>query len=76
MLTKFPDASILCVPAPAPVLIPVVPLIVVPVIVLAVAIVPNPEAIEPEVKAPTVVSDDVTTLEPKVVALRTLAPAI
>src|SRR3989338_2996890 len=35
MLTKLPDESILWVPAPAPVLMPVVPLMVVPVIVLA-----------------------------------------
>jgi len=36
MFTKLPDASILCVPPVAPVLIPVVPLRVVPVIVFAV----------------------------------------
>ena len=36
-------------------MIPVVPLWVVPVMVLAVAIVPKPEAIEPEVRAPVLV---------------------
>jgi hypothetical protein len=52
ILTRLPDTSIRCVPAPAPVLMPVVPLSVVPVIVLAVAIVPKPEAIDPDVRAP------------------------
>ncbi len=72
----MPDASILWVPAPAPVFTPVVPLSVVPVIVLAVAIVPNPEAIEPLVKAPTWVSDEFTTAEPSVVADKTGVPLI
>jgi hypothetical protein len=54
MLTKLPFTSIRLVPAPAPVLIPVVPLSVVPVIVLVVLIVPKPEAIEPDVRAPVV----------------------
>ena len=35
MLTRLPEASILWVPAPAPVLMPVVPFMVVPVMVLA-----------------------------------------
>ena len=60
MLTKLPDASILWVPAAAPVLIPVVPLSVVPVIVLAVVIVPKPEAIDPEASAPVPVIAVVT----------------
>ena len=60
MLTRLPLASIRLVPAPAPELIPVVPLIVVPVIVLAVAIVPKPEAIEPTVRAPVPVIAVVT----------------
>ena len=76
MLLRFPDESILCVPAPAPVLIPVVPFRVVPVIVFAVEIVPKPVAIEPEARAPTVVSDDVVTPVPSVVAERTSVPAI
>jgi hypothetical protein len=38
-------------------------------IVFAVAIVPKPEAIEPETSAPTVVSEEVTTLEASVVPL-------
>lgn len=52
MLEIAPAESILRVPEPDPVLIPVVPLIVVPVIVFAVAMVPKPEAIEPEARAP------------------------
>jgi hypothetical protein len=67
MLTRLPEASIRWVPPVAPVLIPVVPLRVVPVIVLVVEIVPKPEAIDPEASAPTVVKDDVTTPEAKVV---------
>ena len=66
MLTRFPVLSILWVPATAPVLIPVVPLMVVPVIVFAVAIVPNPEAIEPEINAPVVVKDEEVTPAPRV----------
>ena len=54
IFTKLPLTSILFVPEPAPVFIPVVPLIVVPVIVLAVRIVPNPEAIEPATNCPVV----------------------
>lgn len=49
---------------------------VVPVMVLAVAMVPNPEAIEPLLKAPTVVSDEVTTPVPKVLLLKTSVPLI
>ena len=67
MFTKLPDASILCVPPVAPVLIPVVPFSVVPVIVLAVDIVPKPDAMEPEAKAPTVVREDVRTFDGRVV---------
>ena len=67
ILTRFPETSILLVPAPAPVLIPVVPFKVVPVIVFAVAMVPNPEAIEPEARAPTVVKLEVSTPVPRVV---------
>ena len=55
IFTKFPETSMRLVPAPAPVLMPVVPLIVVPVIVEAVAMVPKPEAIVPETKAPVLV---------------------
>ena len=51
-LTKFPLASIRCVPAPAPVFMPVIPFKVVPVIVLAVVIVPKPEPIDPAVSVP------------------------
>jgi len=73
---RLPELSILCVPAPAPVLMPVVPLRVVPVIVFAVEIVPNPEAIEPEESAPTEVSDDDVTPVPRVVEERTEVPPI
>ena len=76
MLTRFPETSILWVPAPAPVLIPVVPLIVVPVIVFVVAIVPNPLAIEPAAKAPTLVREELITPVPKVVELKTDVPLI
>ena len=76
MFKMFPDASILCVPAAAPVLTPVVPFRVVPVIVFAVEIVPKPEAIEPLLSAPTVVKDELTTAVPKVVAFKTLVPLI
>ena len=76
MLTRFPDESILLVPALAPVLIPVVPFRVVPVMVFPVAIVPNPEAIEPEASAPTVVKLDVVTPVPRVVAFKTDVPLI
>ena len=54
MFNKFPLTSILFVPAPAPVLIPVVPFMVVPVIVFPVVIVPKPEAIVPATNAPVV----------------------
>ena len=74
MLVRFPDASIRCVPAVAPVLIPVVPFNTVPVIVLAVVMVPNPDAIEPDTSAPTVVKDEVVTPDPKVFADRTAVP--
>ena|SRR5260221_743133 len=73
---KLPEESNLNVPDPAPVLMPVVPFTVVPVIVLAVAIVPKPEAIEPLVRAPTVVREDVVTPEPNVVAESTSVPLI
>ncbi len=76
ILTRFPEESILCVPALAPVLIPVVPLRVVPVMVLEVWIVPKPEAIEPDDKAPTVVKEEVVTADPRVVAFNTSVPAI
>ena len=76
MLTRLPVESILCVPAPAPVFIPVVPLMVVPVMVLAVVIVPNPEAIEPEANAPTVVNEEVNTPVPRVVEDKTSVPLI
>ena len=76
IFTRFPVASILWVPAPAPVLIPVVPLIIVPVIVLAVDIVPNPLAILPEAKAPTVVKEEVSTPVPSVLLLNTDVPFI
>ena len=56
MLTKLPFTSMRLVPAPAPVLIPVVPFRVVPVMVFAVLIVPKPEAMEPVASAPVVVS--------------------
>ena len=55
MLDKAPEEFNLNVPAPAPVLMPVVPLMVVPVMVLAVAMVPKPEAMEPETSAPVLV---------------------
>jgi len=55
MFTKLPEESMRCVPAEAPVLIPVVPFMVVPVMVFPVEIVPKPEAIEPAVRAPTCV---------------------
>jgi hypothetical protein len=45
----------------------------VPLIELPVTIVPKPEAIEPDASAPTVVSDDVTTLDASVVPVRPLA---
>ena len=73
MLTRLPLTSIRLVPAPAPVLIPVVPLRVVPVMVLAVAIVPKPLAIEPELKAATCVKEELTTELPKLVADKILA---
>ena len=76
MLIKFPLTSILFVPDPAPVFIPVVPFRVVPVMVFPVAIVPNPEAIEPDVSAPTWVSEELITPDPRVVADNTLVPAI
>ena len=76
MFLRFPDESILCVPAEAPVLIPVVPFSVVPVMVFPVAIVPNPFAIDPLARAPTDVKDDETTLDPSVVAFKTLVPFI
>ena len=66
MFVKFPVLSILCVPAPTPVLIPVVPFSVVPVIVLAVLIVPNPDAIDPLTNAPVVVRLEEVTPLPKV----------
>ena len=47
MLTKLPDESIRWVPAPAPVLIPVVPFKVVPVMVSALSMVPKPLVIKP-----------------------------
>jgi hypothetical protein len=40
---------------------------------LAVAMVPKPDAIEPDDKAPTVVSDDVTTLADSAVPVRPFA---
>ena len=76
MLVRFPDASIRCVPAVAPVLIPVVPFNTVPVIVLAVVMVPNPDAIEPDASAPTVVKDEVVTPDPKVLPVNTVVPDI
>lgn len=76
ILVRLPEASILSVPAPAPVLMPVVPFRVVPVIVLAVAIVPKPLAIEPEASAPTEVREEAVTPLPKVVPLRTEVPLI
>ena len=66
MLTRFPLLSILWVPAPAPVLIPVVPFNVVPVMVFVVLIVPKPDAIEPETNAPVVVKDEEVTPPPRV----------
>ena len=71
ILTKLPDASMRWVPADAPVLMPVVPFTVVPVMVFAVAMVPKPDAIEPDVNAPTVVNDEVVTVVPRVVEERT-----
>ena len=47
MLTRFPLLSILWVPAPAPVLIPVVPFNVVPVMVFVVLIVAKTVQIRP-----------------------------
>lgn len=76
IFTKFPEASILCVPAVAPVLMPVVPLMVVPVMVFAVEIVPNPEAILPPVRAPVEVREELITPEPKVLLDKTVVPAI
>ena len=76
MLVKFPLESIRCVPADAPVFTPVVPLRTVPVIVLAVVIVPNPEAIEPDASAPTVVRDEVVTPDPRVLPVSTVVPDI
>src|SRR5664279_4163101 len=72
MLTKLPLTSIRCVPAPAPVLMPVVPFTVVPVIVFAVAMVPKPFAIEPAANAPTLVNDELTTPVPNVVEFLSL----
>ena len=57
-------------------LIPVVPLRVVPVIVLAVAIVPKPEAMEPDDRAPVEVRDEFTIPEPRVVDESTEASPI
>ena len=68
MLVRFPEASILWVPELAPVLMPVVPLRVVPVMVLAVAMVPKPEAMLPEIRAPVVVRLLEVTPDPRVVA--------
>jgi hypothetical protein len=58
MLTRLPLLSIRWVPAPAPVLMPVVPFRVVPVMVLVVAIVPNPVVMEPAPRAPTPVMEE------------------
>ena len=76
MLVRFPDASILWVPAPAPVLMPVVPLRVVPVMVLAVVMVPKPEVIEPLMRAPVVVRDEEVTPDPRVEEDNTSTPLI
>jgi hypothetical protein len=54
-------------PAEVTVPVPVVEILFEVEIVLVVAIEPKPEAIEPEDKAPTVVSDEVTTFEASVV---------
>ena len=76
MLTRFPFTSILLVPPPAPVLMPVVPFKVRPIMVLVVAIVPKPETMEPVAKAPTVVISVPTNLEaamvPAVISLLTI----
>ena len=66
MLTRLPLASMRWVPAPAPVLMPVVPLMVVPVMVLLVAMVPKPAAMEPADRAP------VPVMAEKVPAVRLL----
>ena len=55
---------------------PVVPLMVVPVMVLAVAMVPKPEAMEPPVKIPTEVKEEVITVEFKVLPVRVAAGAM
>ena len=74
MLTKLPLTSRRLVPAPAPVFKPVVPFNVVPVMVSALSMVPKPEVMEPLFKAATVVSEEVTTAEPKVVAFKVSTP--
>ena len=77
MFTRLPDESMRLVPPDAPVLIAVVPFMVVPVMVLAVAMVPKPDAIEPEDRAPTVTSPaPEVTDEFRVVAVRMSAPLI
>ena len=63
MLDRAPEEFNLRVPAPDPVFIPVVAFRVVPVMVFEVEIVPNPEAMDPVDKAPTVVMSVPINLE-------------
>jgi hypothetical protein len=64
-----PEVPVEAVRTPALVMVPepVVEILLEVLIVLAVAIVPNPLAIDPEARAPTVVKLEVTTLEARVV---------
>lgn len=74
ILTKLPDESILCVPADAPVLMPVVPLRVVPVIVLEAATTPAAVTLnllvgeEPDCRSIRLPVGDALVLEPKIMA--------
>ena len=63
-------------PAKVPVPDPVVEMLDDVVIVFAVAIVPNPDAMDPELRAPTLTRLDEVTPVPKFVALKTLVPFI
>ena len=60
------------VSSPAEVIVPepVVEILLDVEIVFAVAIVPKPEAMEPEARAPTVVREEVTTFEARVVPVK------
>ena len=80
MLARFPEASIRLVPAPVPVLMPVVPFKVVPVIVPPPVILFDPMAMLPPmvkpVKVPTLVKEDPVTPELRVLPVKVPAGAM